>query len=515
MHQRSMAYGQTRDGLISLMSEQADAMGQPLDDASRTKMDELSDGQIAKLYSELQERVVNSDARPIRNLSALLVSLTRGLLSGRIHAAGAGPGPQAGGRGGSDLPSLRMISGSGYNSRGTGQRSLQALAAVPRRAPSLNSPHSYTGGTRGPQATQPRYTSTVSAMLDDYGITGVDDAAVLKLEELNHDDLIGLLTEFQNVSQSGSINSPSKWLFAKARSIKVQERKNGIMTPPPRVLLANGQEIPELPGVLLDAECIEKMGELEEEEREQIIEEFQRESASTEIRNPSSWLFSKSRARIVIRVTGGRPAPKSHGLGQSLGQGHLALPHPRPSQNQAWSQPRSQSHSASNIFQIGDPYKELSEIGVDDLAIGKLKDLSAMDLQQLLVQFMQLYTTGEIQDPSKWLYAKARTIAARISQAQKAAHAHEPRMVKEEDYGATGTVPELPGVLLDEKALAKLEELGPEERDSLFAEYSIEAARKPILNPSGWVFGRARTKVVDRLTGRGRAERAERRSSPY
>jgi len=135
-----------------------------------------------------------------------------------------------------------------------------------------------------------------------------------------------------------------------------------------------------------------------------------------------------------------------------------------------------------------------------------------MDLQQLLVQFMQLYTTGEIQDPSKWLYAKARTIAARISQAQKAAHAHEPRMVKEEDYGATGTVPELPGVLLDEKALAKLEELEPQERENLFAEYNIEASRKPILNPSGWVFGRARTKVVDRLTGKGRAER---RPSPY
>lgn len=514
-----MAYGQTRDGLIGLMSAQADAMGQPLDDASRTKMDELSDGQISKLYTELQERVANSDSRPIRNLSALLVSLARGLLSGRINAAGAGQGLQAG-CGGSGLPSLRALSGSGSNSRGTGQRALQAMAAAPPRVPPLNSPHSYTGGARGLQPIQPRYASQVATMLDEYGITGVDDAAVQKLEELSEDDLIGLLTEFQNTSQSGSINSPSKWLFARARSIKVQERKQGIVTPPPRALLTNGQEIPELPGVLLDAECIEKMAELEAEEREQIIEEFQRESASTEIRNPSSWLFSKSRARIVIRVTGGRPAPKSHG--------HLALPHPRTSQNQVginnYQQPRSHSvgsnsisrnslrNSASNIFQIGDPYKELSEIGVDDLAIGKLKDLSAMDLQQLLVQFMQLYTTGEIQDPSKWLYAKARTIAARISQAQKAAHAHEPRMVKEEDYGATGTVPELPGVLLDEKALAKLEELEPQERENLFAEYNIEASRKPILNPSGWVFGRARTKVVDRLTGKGRAER---RPSPY
>jgi len=501
-----MAYGQTRDGLIGLMSAQADAMGQALDDASRTKMDELNDGQIAKLYTELQERIVNSDSRPIRNLSALLVSLARGLLSGRINAAGTGPALQP--VGGSGLPSLRALSGSGYNSRGSGQRALQAMAAAPPRVPSLNSPHSYTGGTRGLQPIH-RYTSNVSAMLDEYGITGVDDAAVQKLEELTHEDLTGLLTEFQNTLQSSSINSASKWLFARARSIKVQERKNGIVTPAPRVLLTTGQEIPELPGVLLDAECIEKMGELESEEREQIIDEFQRESASTEIRNPSSWLFSKSRARIVIRVTGGRPAPKSHG--------HFALPHPRTSHNQAWSQPRSHSHhshSASNIFQIGDPYKELSEIGVDDLALGKLKDLSAQDLQQLLVQFMQLYTTGEIQDPSKWLYAKARTIAARISQAQKAAHAHEPpRMVKEEDYGATVTVPELPGVLLDEKALAKLEELEAQERESLFAEYNIEASRKQILNPSGWVFGKARTKVVDRLTGKGRAERA--RPSPY
>lgn len=73
-------------------------------------------------------------------------------------------------------------------------------------------------------------------------------------------------------------------------------------------------------------------------------------------------------------------------------------------------------------------------------------------------------------------------------------------------------MPELEGVTLDEKAMQKLDELDPDERAALFAEYSVEASRKSIQNPSGWVYGRARTKVVDRLTGKGRSER---RSSPY
>jgi len=264
------------------------------------------------------------------------------------------------------------------------------------------------------------------------------------------------------------------------------------------------------------------MNELEPEERDAVMEEYQRESAHTEIRNPSSWLFSKSRARIVIRVTGGRPQPRSaggyHGGSSKVGR---------------------------NIFEVGDPYSELAEIGVDDLAIEKLKELGPAELQTLLVQFMELHSQGQVNDPSRWLYSRARTIAARVSQAAKGRpggdRVHDTsyrgqsnRSLREyesssagsdyhgsnyrghrgsdNDGGGMGTVPELKGVVLDEKALAKLDELEPEEREKLFVEYQLEASRKSIQNPSGWVYGRARTKVVDRLTGKTKSER---RRGPY
>mmetsp|Transcript_80088 Transcript_80088/g.221453 ORF Transcript_80088/g.221453 Transcript_80088/m.221453 type:complete len:139 (+) Transcript_80088:3-419(+) len=102
----------------------------------------------------------------------------------------------------------------------------------------------------------------------------------------------------------------------------------------------------------------------------------------------------------------------------------------------------------------------------------------------------------------------ASTLSAAVSAIQRSAAA----AADEGEFGEGGEVPELEGVELDAKALAKLEELEPEERQQLFTEYQNEASRKPIMNPSGWVFGRARTKVVDRLTGKGRADR---RSSPY
>lgn len=469
----------TRENLIELIGAQAAIMQQNLDEASLGKLSELNDAQIVKLYEEFQDRVIHSAERPIRNVSALLVSLTRGLLSGRINTApGHHGGPSAMSNTASSV--VQALLGGGGQMGGN-------------RAP-LMSPKSFMGSKGGITSLQTTSgggdPGSVRLLLEQSGITGVDEAACQKLEELAPEDCVALLTEFQQANSTEHIMSPSKWLFARARSHLVQQRKQGIATTTPRVMITGGQEIPELPGVLLDNECIEKMAELEPEERLSVIAEFQQESATSEIRNPSSWLFSKSRARIVIRVTGGRPMPRS-----------LTAHLPPPAQ--------------TSIFAIGDPYKELAEIGVDDLAISKLKELSPADLQTLLVQFMQLYTQAQINDPSKWLYAKARSIAAKLSQQQRQQYQHESTYNSSEHTNegeGGGNVPELAGVTLDEKALAKLEELEPEERSALFIEYAIEASRKSIQNPSGWVFGRARTKVVDRLTGKGRTER---RSAPY
>jgi len=133
-----------------------------------------------------------------------------------------------------------------------------------------------------------------------------------------------------------------------------------------------------------------------------------------------------------------------------------------------------------------------------------------------------MFSAGKIESPSRWLYAKARTIAAQASQQNLAIK--KPAIVKREpleastgDDGAEyaeeveGNVPELKGVTLDASALIKLEELEEEERSALFMEYASEAAHKPIRNPSSWVYGRARTKITERFTGRRKGNR----SSPY
>merc|ERR1712176_626624 len=60
----------------------------------------------------------------------------------------------------------------------------------------------------------------------------------------------------------------------------------------------------------------------------------------------------------------------------------------------------------------------LEELGVDLEAISKLMELGTLDLQKLLAQFFQMNNAGQIKDPSRWLYSKARTIAANLSRMQ-------------------------------------------------------------------------------------------------
>jgi len=495
--------GDPRDNIIQLIRDQADRMHQQLDDDSMGKMTQLDDDQLSKLHEEFHDRLAHASRdRPIRNISALVVSITRGILSGRVSVRSSRGYANASTASGATAATLRP------------QASTRPPLLSPASFRAARGAHNYQqayGGGRG---------RSVTEVLQQAGITGVDEAAVQKLEELAYTDMLDLISEFQQADSVQPIISSSKWLFARARSTLVRQRQQlqgatssatGKWSRPvtlvaaPRaqqkVVLqgashASGntglQELPELPGVLVDDDCVEKMNELEPEERDEVIEEYLRESAYMEIRNPSSWLFSKSRARIVIRVTGGRPLPRSGSGGY-----------------------RGSSKADRDIFELGNPFNELADIGVDELAIEKLKELGSSDLQTLLVQFMELHSQNQVNDPSKWLYSRARTIAARVSQAQKGSdyHGSDYRDQRGSDYGGgVGTVPELKGVMLDNKALAKLDELEPEERAKLFVEYELEASRKSIQNPSGWVYGRARTKVVDRLTGKTKSER---RRGPY
>lgn len=453
--------------LFEAISTQVQSMGQALDDACMQKIEELDEIQLANLFQELASKTSSSQ---IRNASAFLLSKARTML-----AKGQGKG----GTGSVDLSAIA---------------SLQLGGRAPLHAKTANMvPHGLAGlaGARGVTIQQASSGGTpsamkqaVQAMLQRAGIWGVDEAAVEKICELDANSQTQLMQDFKNTTESDPIASPSKWLFSKARTMLVQQQK---MNPTPRISppedVGEAVEVAELPGIVLDTKCLEKLNELEPEERAALLLQFQQEGADGSIRNPSSWLFAKARSAIVSRVTGGTGGGDKGG-GKGAGK-----------------------NSKTGI----DPMMYLAQVGIDNMAQAKLRELSPGDLKSVVSSFQEMRSAGQIQDPSKWLYAKARSIAAKISQEKQALNrAHH--MVS----ASAGTVvPDLPGVMLDDSAVTKLQELEPEERAAIYSEYRQESQTKQINNPSGWIFGRARTKLLDRLTGKSRDQRITTRSSPY
>jgi len=57
-------------------------------------------------------------------------------------------------------------------------------------------------------------------------------------------------------------------------------------------------------------------------------------------------------------------------------------------------------------------------------------------------------------------------------------------------------VVEMPEVTLDASALDKVKELSEYDRKAIFDEFKAANAQQTIRNPSGWIYGRARTKLA-------------------
>lgn len=256
----------------------------------------------------------------------------------------------------------------------------------------------------------------------------------------------------------------------------------------------DSSQIAELPGIALDESCIQKLGELEPAERNDVIQEYLLEDRSSGVRNPSGWLFGRARSRIVVRVSGGKGAAK--------GAAHSPILVSRvPLQRQReYTRGFSWTRHGSIDALFG-----LEDLGVDEQALKKLGEVPYEQLFGLLRQFEQLHGEGQIKDPSKWLFSKARTIAASRTQSL-------PPVVQPTTGhgGRFSTVPELEGIHLDSAAYEKLEELDPEERTEVINEYFTASAETPIRNPSGWIFGKARSKLCVRHTGG-----ASRWTTPY
>eukprot|EP00927_Polykrikos_kofoidii_P049262 TRINITY_DN43347_c0_g1_i1.p1 TRINITY_DN43347_c0_g1~~TRINITY_DN43347_c0_g1_i1.p1 ORF type:complete len:540 (+),score=73.04 TRINITY_DN43347_c0_g1_i1:41-1621(+) len=526
-----MAFVATPEQIIQQIAADAVALQQPIDEPCLLKLTELNTEQLYTLYTQFHDRVANVATNPIRNLCGLLFSLARGLLCGRIADA------------------------AGSTAKGNG-----------KNAPS--------NGPIVPPRTSRAQLKGVRSLLEQSGIFGVDEAAIEKIEELSMEEFLTLLTEFIQAHNASPITSPSKWFFAKARTCLAQraEARKSLQAATVKQL----SEIPELPGFLLDEDCVRKISELEADERSELLQEFTKETQETVIRNPSSWLFSKARTRIVQRVSGRGGAtpraltnvqplalPLSSQLSTQLAarlspQLPVELPVQLPAQPHAQLPPElafllaagiSSEQSVQNTQQTAlsgleilaslgintsslmgltlpssltlpapspslltpltsevSDLDKLTLMGVDAQAIEKLKELNQKDLTSLIQQFIQMYEQGQVNDPSKWLYAKARTILAQQAQGRRLQRQASGKL----GAGPAGMISELGGVAVDADTLAKLEELTESEKRDLFAEFQIQTAITPIRNPSGWLFGKARSKVVSRLGG-GKGQR----SAPY
>lgn len=439
--------------------------------------------------------------------------------------------------------------------------------------------------------------TAASSLLEQYGIVGADKAAIQKFADLDQSQQMQLISEYQTLNASTPINNCSKWIFSKSRTILATQKALG-----PKVAI-DGREIPELPGVPLDNECIEKLGELEPhellsivtkfneqsmvtaiqnpsswlyskartlaatrskglvdahaiaayddnsamlelqyagidekaleklkelcpEDRAVVVTEFQ--SKSAEIQNPSSWLFSSARTRLserAMQMSGKGKGAKGSGKGGFLpALGDLGAPSFRapPASPQA----ARRAAAPAPVRNFGAPQRgvqqpagvqtaDLAQYGVDQLAQDKLGELDPQNQQKLLAQFNQLYQSGQINDPSKWLFAKARTMLSQLGgkgggggvggPPRPSMHqaAHSPAQGFGQRMKSEPNLSDL-GVTLDAQCQQKLDELTPEEKNALLQEFATANAGGSIRNPSGWLFGRARSKLVERVSGKSR-----------
>lgn len=321
---------------------------------------------------------------------------------------------------------------------------------------------------------------SVAASFAAAGVTGLDEACLRKLQELAPRQRREVLDEFLGAKASTEIQSPSKWLYSHARTrlshggARLHATRHVPGQAPPGTV-----RLPELPDVEVDATCLEKLSELDSLDRAQVIAQFVQDRGTGGIRNPSGWLYSHARSLLVDKQG------KSKGKGKGEAKGLDTA--------------RS-SFSAPQALEI-----LVNQYQVDERAVGKFQELSRFDQVDILQKFLEASVFG-IKDPSRWIFAKART---RLTQRAATRGMTQPAKVSSTVYVEHAEIPELPGVSLDRSAIDKLGELGEADRKALLEEFTEEHRKSEIRNPSGWLFGHARTKLSGHS---GKGQSRQRRS---
>merc|ERR1719215_2380211 len=133
----------------------------------------------------------------------------------------------------------------------------------------------------------------------------LDPKAQEKLAELDQGDRDDVLYEFQQANSKNTIQNPSGWIFARART-KLIDRQTG-RRPPNRAPggqdTAQAQFLRILP--TLDMEAQDKLQELEQVDLQDLMREFQEVNSRQMIKNPSGWVFGKARSKLATRAAKG------------------------------------------------------------------------------------------------------------------------------------------------------------------------------------------------------------------
>lgn len=380
-------------------------------------------------------------------------------------------------------------------------------------------------------------TYSARSVFSENGIDELDDFAVSKIAELPKELQVHLANEFLATNNAEEIKAPSKWLFSKARTLLTEQARARKESGAEAEYVEGDIPLPELPHVYIDSMCNEKLEELDENERHELLKEYQQESLQQLISNPSRWLFSHARTKIVERR--GKGGGDNKGKGKD--NGAMSRSSSRGSLSGAIDVAALQGALADDVDIKKTAFALVwKNIGVDQACEEKIAELETEDQQTLLQAFVKL-PKGEVKTPSAWLFSKARSMlsarggggthvghdllsrTASSRNASPSGRGAPIRPVSDSGKGKGGkdkpdgagrgknSLAELPGVALDDVAYGKIMELTEEEKEDLLEEYHRQCQNEPVRNPSGWLFGRARTKVVERVN----PKRAYARAAPY
>lgn len=152
------------------------------------------------------------------------------------------------------------------------------------------------GYSETPLAPQGRPAVMARRLLSEMGILGIDEMCVEALEALSPKLQRDVADKFVEALMNEDITNPSKWITLKCGRLRRKKSlaRSRSRSDSPIRSFGDVREIP----VKLDPRCVEKMEELDDQDRDILIKLFLRENERLEIQNPSGWLFARARSRI-------------------------------------------------------------------------------------------------------------------------------------------------------------------------------------------------------------------------